>query len=133
MPPVHWLNPCGSHRPKLGLNKLCEGARRPTATMLDVGTGRGRIVGHWTQRDELVTRYCLIRVHFGLRGKRSDRSQREHRMDVCPASRLAFNFRDNTRPKDPMSGRHLKTFPQAFTHLALINAVMHIIRAETTN
>ena len=31
---------------------------------------------------------------------------------------------------DPSSGRHLGNFPQAFTHLALINAVMHVIRAD---
>jgi GH15 family glucan-1,4-alpha-glucosidase len=31
---------------------------------------------------------------------------------------------------DPATGRHLGNFPQAFTHLALINAVMHVIRAE---
>jgi GH15 family glucan-1,4-alpha-glucosidase len=31
---------------------------------------------------------------------------------------------------DPRSGRHLGNFPQAFTHLALINAVMHVIDAE---
>ena len=31
---------------------------------------------------------------------------------------------------DAGTGRHLGNFPQAFTHLALINAVMHIIRAE---
>jgi GH15 family glucan-1,4-alpha-glucosidase len=31
---------------------------------------------------------------------------------------------------DPGSGRHLGNFPQAFTHLALINAVMHVIRAD---
>jgi GH15 family glucan-1,4-alpha-glucosidase len=31
---------------------------------------------------------------------------------------------------DPASGRHLGNFPQAFTHLALINAVMHVIEAE---
>ncbi len=31
---------------------------------------------------------------------------------------------------DPHSGRHLGNFPQAFTHLALVNAVMHVIRAE---
>ena len=32
---------------------------------------------------------------------------------------------------DARSGRHLGNFPQAFTHLALINAVIHVIRAET--
>ena len=31
---------------------------------------------------------------------------------------------------DPRSGRHLGNFPQAFTHLALINAVIHVIRLE---
>jgi GH15 family glucan-1,4-alpha-glucosidase len=31
---------------------------------------------------------------------------------------------------DARSGRHLGNFPQAFTHLALINAVMHVIRGE---
>ena len=31
---------------------------------------------------------------------------------------------------DPHSGRHLGNFPQAFTHLALINAVMHVIDAR---
>jgi GH15 family glucan-1,4-alpha-glucosidase len=31
---------------------------------------------------------------------------------------------------DPRSGRHLGNYPQAFTHLALINAVIHVIRAE---
>jgi alpha,alpha-trehalase len=31
---------------------------------------------------------------------------------------------------DPHTGRHLGNFPQAFSHLALINAVMHVIRDE---
>ncbi len=31
---------------------------------------------------------------------------------------------------DARSGRHLGNFPQAFTHLSLINAVMHVIQAD---
>jgi alpha,alpha-trehalase len=31
---------------------------------------------------------------------------------------------------DPHTGRHLGNFPQAFSHLALINAVMHLIRQD---
>jgi GH15 family glucan-1,4-alpha-glucosidase len=31
---------------------------------------------------------------------------------------------------DPHTGLHLGNFPQAFSHLALINAVMHLIRAD---
>jgi GH15 family glucan-1,4-alpha-glucosidase len=34
---------------------------------------------------------------------------------------------------DANTGRHLGNFPQAFTHLALINAVMHVIRDEQAN
>jgi GH15 family glucan-1,4-alpha-glucosidase len=31
---------------------------------------------------------------------------------------------------DPRSGRHLGNFPQALTHLALVDAVVHVVRAE---
>ncbi|MGC9220756.1 MAG: glycoside hydrolase family 15 protein [Solirubrobacteraceae bacterium] len=34
---------------------------------------------------------------------------------------------------DAASGRHLGNFPQAFTHLALINAVMHVIADEESD
>jgi GH15 family glucan-1,4-alpha-glucosidase len=31
---------------------------------------------------------------------------------------------------DPSTGRHLGNFPQALTHLSLVNAVLHVIEAE---
>ncbi len=31
---------------------------------------------------------------------------------------------------DARTGRHMGNFPQAFTHLAQINAIMHVIRAD---
>jgi GH15 family glucan-1,4-alpha-glucosidase len=31
---------------------------------------------------------------------------------------------------DPRTGRHWGNFPQAFTHLAQINALMHVVRAD---
>jgi GH15 family glucan-1,4-alpha-glucosidase len=34
---------------------------------------------------------------------------------------------------DARSGRHLGNFPQAFTHLALINAIMHVINYENAH
>jgi alpha,alpha-trehalase len=34
---------------------------------------------------------------------------------------------------DSRSGRHLGNFPQAFTHLALINAIMHVINYENAH
>jgi GH15 family glucan-1,4-alpha-glucosidase len=43
---------------------------------------------------------------------------------------LASPLRLYAEELDAESGRHLGNFPQAFTHLALINAVMHVIADE---
>jgi len=56
----------------------------------------------------------------------------KHACDLC--ERLltyASPLRLYAEELDHKSGRHLGNFPQAFTHLALINAVMHVIRSES--
>jgi GH15 family glucan-1,4-alpha-glucosidase len=56
----------------------------------------------------------------------------DHARDLC--ERLlgyASPMRLYAEELDYKSGRHLGNFPQAFTHLALINAVMHVIRSES--
>ncbi len=52
--------------------------------------------------------------------------------DLCEqAARLRHRrCRSTPRRSTRTAGRHLGNFPQAFTHLALINAVMHVIRAD---
>ena len=60
--------------------------------------------------------------------------------EVVPAKALCERLLSHASPLglyaeelDPVNGRHLGNFPQAFTHLALINALMHLIRAEETD
>jgi GH15 family glucan-1,4-alpha-glucosidase len=96
-------------------------------------------------RDGLVLRYQVGQTDDGLAGEEgtfticsfwlvSALSEiREHRRarDLCEkilsyASPLLLYAEEI----DPRSGRHLGNFPQAFTHLALINAVMHVVRNE---
>ena len=130
--------PCGCHHPKLRLNKPAlirrrfrllrveahEGATEtastkgsPAADGYDArrGSRQGRYAfGYWTQRDEVIPPYCVIRVHLGLRPKRVDRPQREHRMDVSPppvgarplgTSRPPFPPRPNQRSDPHNPGR----------------------------
>ena len=64
-------------------------------------------------------------------GQLADLGERQRARDICEkvlsyASPLLLYGEEI----DPRSGRHLGNFPQAFTHLALINAVMHVIRKE---
>jgi GH15 family glucan-1,4-alpha-glucosidase len=95
--------------------------------------------------DGLVLRYRVEETDDGLAGK-------EATFAICSfwlvsalveigelerARRLCERVLSFASPLDlfgeeiePRSGRHLGNFPQAFTHLALINAVMHVIHAE---
>jgi GH15 family glucan-1,4-alpha-glucosidase len=95
--------------------------------------------------DGLVLRYKVEHTDDGLRGEEGtfaicsfwlvsalcEIGELEQARDLCEkmlsyASPLGL-FAEEI---DTRSGRHLGNFPQAFTHLALINAVMHVIRGE---
>jgi alpha,alpha-trehalase len=95
--------------------------------------------------DGLVRRYHVDRTDDGLSGEEgtfticsfwlvsalSEIGERRRAQELCEkllshASPLHLYAEEI----EPRSGRHLGNFPQAFTHLALINAVLHVIRAE---
>ena len=68
---------------------------------------------------------------FWLVSALSEIGERDRARDLCErllgyASPLGLYAEE----VDTRTGRHLGNFPQAFTHLALINAVMHVIRAD---
>jgi GH15 family glucan-1,4-alpha-glucosidase len=50
--------------------------------------------------------------------------------ELAEARQLCEKLLSYAEELDPRSGRHLGNYPQAFTHLALINAAMQVIRAE---
>jgi GH15 family glucan-1,4-alpha-glucosidase len=96
-------------------------------------------------QDGLVLRYRVEETDDGLSGDEgtftictfwlvtalADIGERQRARDLCEkvlsyASSLGLYAEEI----DPRSGRHLGNFPQAFTHLALINAVMHVISDE---
>ncbi|HWT25108.1 MAG TPA: glycoside hydrolase family 15 protein [Solirubrobacteraceae bacterium] len=95
--------------------------------------------------DGLVLRYRVEETDDGLAGEEGtfticsfwlvsalcEIGEIDHARDLCEkllayASDLGLYAEEI----DTRTGRHLGNFPQAFTHLALINAVMHVIRAE---
>jgi alpha,alpha-trehalase len=95
--------------------------------------------------DGLVLRYRTEQTDDGLHGEEgtfticsfwlvsalSEIGDHEQARDLCEkllsyASPLGLYAEEI----EPRSGRHMGNFPQAFTHLALINAVMHIVDAD---
>ena len=95
--------------------------------------------------DGLVLRYRVEHTDDGLEGEEGTfticsfwlvaalaRSARASEPGRCARSCSSFAspLQLYAEEIDAASGRHLGNFPQAFTHLSLINAVMGVIRAE---
>jgi alpha,alpha-trehalase len=93
----------------------------------------------------LVLRYKVEETDDGLRGEEgtflicsfwlvsalSEIGERERARALCERLLQAAGWLDlYAEELDAPSGRHLGNFPQAFTHLALINAVSHVIADE---
>ena len=93
----------------------------------------------------LVCRYKVDETDDGLQGKEgtflicsfwlvsalSEIGERRRARDLCERLLEAAGWLDLFAEElDAESGQHLGNFPQAFTHLALINAVSHVIADE---
>ena len=96
--------------------------------------------------DGLVLRYRVEETDDGLEGEEgtfaicsfwlvsalSEIGEHERARDLCERLlSFASPLELYAEEIDPHTGRHLGNFPQAFTHLALINALVHVIQAET--
>jgi GH15 family glucan-1,4-alpha-glucosidase len=95
--------------------------------------------------DDLVLRYRVDRTDDGLEGEEgtfticsfwlvstlAEIGEPDRARALCEKLlSLASPLLLFAEELDPRTGRHLGNFPQAFTHLALINAVMHIVEAD---
>ncbi len=95
--------------------------------------------------DGLVLRYKVDETDDGLSGKEgtflicsfwlasalSEIGEPERARELCERLLGAAGWLDlYAEEMEAKSGRHLGNFPQAFTHLALINAVSHVIADE---
>ncbi len=93
----------------------------------------------------LVLRYRVEETDDGLTGEEgtflicsfwlvsalSEIGERERARELCERLLESSGWLDLFAEElEPRSGRHLGNFPQAFTHLALINAVSHVIADE---
>jgi GH15 family glucan-1,4-alpha-glucosidase len=96
-------------------------------------------------KDGLVLRYKVDETDDGLQGEEgtflicsfwlvsalSEIGEAERARSLCERLLESSGWLDlYAEELDARSGRHLGNFPQAFTHLALINAVSHVIADE---
>ncbi len=102
-------------------------------------------IGEQLTQDGLVLRYLVEETDDGLSGEEgtflicsfwlvaalSEIGEAERARALCERLLEAAGWLDlYAEELEARSGRHLGNFPQAFTHLALINAVSHVIADE---
>ncbi|HEV7562684.1 MAG TPA: glycoside hydrolase family 15 protein [Solirubrobacterales bacterium] len=102
-------------------------------------------IGQELTEHGLVLRYKVDETDDGLRGREgtflicsfwmvsalSEIGERKRARELCERLLEAAGWLDLFAEElEAESGRHLGNFPQAFTHLALINAVSHVIADE---
>ncbi|MGA8726159.1 MAG: glycoside hydrolase family 15 protein [Acidimicrobiales bacterium] len=95
--------------------------------------------------DDLVLRYRVHEIDDGFRGEEGtfticsfwlvsalvEIGEFDRARDLCgKLLSFASPLHLYAEELDPHTGGHLGNFPQAFSHLALINAVMHVISAD---
>jgi GH15 family glucan-1,4-alpha-glucosidase len=95
--------------------------------------------------DGLVLRYKVDETDDGLQGEEgtflicsfwlvsvlSECGEKDRARELCEKLlKFSSPLLLYAEELDPRTGRHLGNFPQAFTHLALINAVTHVIADE---
>ncbi len=104
-----------------------------------------RAIARELNQNGLVLRYLVDETDDGLHGEEgtflicsfwmvaalSEIGEQKWARLLCERLLAASGWLDlYAEELDPVSGRHLGNYPQAFTHLALINAVSHVIADE---
>jgi GH15 family glucan-1,4-alpha-glucosidase len=111
--------------------------RNTVFAIADELTEAGCVLRHWPRdgrsHREAVSGEAFIACSFWLVSAfaeigESERARAQCERILAHASSLGLY----AEHLDPFSGRHLGNFPNAFTHLALINAVLHVIRIDQT-
>jgi GH15 family glucan-1,4-alpha-glucosidase len=91
----------------------------------------GLVLRHRPEGDFAVEGETFVVCSFWLVSALAEIGERERSRELCERLlALASPLGLYAEHIDPDSGRHLGNFPHAFTHLSMINALLHVIETE---